>query len=120
MSLCNLVSNLFELIFSFHFCIFFSSVAINKMSADYTKLFSTFDEFPEPIEADLQGLFIDTDKLESCLISTQFNSGKIPTWVKGNLLRNGPGIFEVGCDKYNHWFDGLAIMQSFSIENGKV
>lgn len=46
--------------------------------------------------------------------------GEIPTWINGTLLKNGPGIFEVGTDKYNHWFDGLAILQRFQVENGKV
>ncbi|KAM4652429.1 carotenoid-cleaving dioxygenase, mitochondrial-like [Discoglossus pictus] len=47
-------------------------------------------------------------------------TGTIPTWIKGNLLRNGPGKFEFGEDKYNHWFDGMALMHKFTIENGAV
>uniref|UniRef100_A0A8C6VL13 Carotenoid-cleaving dioxygenase, mitochondrial n=1 Tax=Naja naja TaxID=35670 RepID=A0A8C6VL13_NAJNA len=38
--------------------------------------------------------------------------GQIPKWLKGKLLRNGPGKFEFGPDKYNHWFDGMALISS--------
>ncbi|XP_053307679.1 carotenoid-cleaving dioxygenase, mitochondrial [Spea bombifrons] len=47
-------------------------------------------------------------------------TGTIPTWVNGSLLRNGPGRFEFGNDKYRHWFDGMALMHNFKIENGSV
>ncbi|XP_048368328.1 carotenoid-cleaving dioxygenase, mitochondrial isoform X3 [Sphaerodactylus townsendi] len=46
--------------------------------------------------------------------------GHIPNWLKGKLLRNGPGRFEFGKDKYNHWFDGAALLHQFTIENGIV
>nr|XP_056716223.1 carotenoid-cleaving dioxygenase, mitochondrial-like [Euleptes europaea] len=46
--------------------------------------------------------------------------GNIPQWLKGKLLRNGPGKFEFGKDKYNHWFDGAALLHQFTIENGVV
>ena len=35
--------------------------------------------------------------------------------MRGSLYRNGPGIFEIGDDKYNSWFDGLAMFQRFHI-----
>ncbi|KAM8927666.1 carotenoid-cleaving dioxygenase, mitochondrial-like [Pelodytes ibericus] len=47
-------------------------------------------------------------------------TGTIPKWINGSLLRNGPGRFEFGNDKYNHWFDGMALMHQFKIENGSV
>lgn len=46
--------------------------------------------------------------------------GKIPTWLSGTLLRNGPGTLEVGQDKYRHWFDGLAMLHKFSFQAGQV
>nr|XP_056716206.1 carotenoid-cleaving dioxygenase, mitochondrial [Euleptes europaea] len=46
--------------------------------------------------------------------------GNIPRWLKGKFLRNGPGKFEFGKDKYNHWFDGAAMLHQFTIENGIV
>uniref|UniRef100_A0A672IM53 Beta-carotene oxygenase 1 n=1 Tax=Salarias fasciatus TaxID=181472 RepID=A0A672IM53_SALFA len=46
--------------------------------------------------------------------------GNIPGWLQGTLLRTGPGIFSVGETSYNHWFDGMAIMNSFNIKDGEV
>ncbi|XP_072174705.1 carotenoid-cleaving dioxygenase, mitochondrial-like [Diadema setosum] len=44
--------------------------------------------------------------------------GKVPAWLKGNLFRNGPGMFEVGPDKMDHLFDGLAFLHRFIIHEG--
>jgi len=46
--------------------------------------------------------------------------GVIPEWIKGDLIRNGPGTFSVGKENYRHWFDGLAMLHRFSFENGNV
>ncbi|MEE6499914.1 hypothetical protein FKM82_003635 [Ascaphus truei] len=53
-------------------------------------------EYPEPIKAE------------------------IPNWLQGTVLRNGPGKHSVGEMSYNHWFDGLALLHSFTIKNGEV
>ncbi|XP_021112333.1 beta,beta-carotene 15,15'-dioxygenase isoform X6 [Heterocephalus glaber] len=47
-------------------------------------------------------------------------SGRIPPWLQGTLLRNGPGMHTVGDSRYNHWFDGLALLHSFTIRDGEV
>ena len=52
--------------------------------------------------------------LDSLLVS-----GKIPSWLSGTLIRNGPAMFEVGIQKFNHWFDGLAMLHKFSFREGK-
>ena len=59
-------------------------------------------------------------KKKSCLVDINIHScpGSIPPWVSGRLLRNGPGMFEVGNTKHSHWFDGLALLHSFTIANG--
>lgn len=67
---------------------------------DYAAVFSNHKEHPEPFKARIKG--------------------KIPSWVKGTLLRNGPGMFDIGPDEYNHWFDGMALIQRFHVENGEV
>ncbi|KAM7137888.1 carotenoid-cleaving dioxygenase, mitochondrial isoform 2-T3 [Macrochelys suwanniensis] len=46
--------------------------------------------------------------------------GHIPKWLSGSLLRNGPGKFEFGEEKFNHWFDGMALLHQFQLENGIV
>ncbi|KAJ8785863.1 hypothetical protein J1605_006823 [Eschrichtius robustus] len=47
-------------------------------------------------------------------------TGRIPAWLQGTLLRNGPGMHTVGETRYNHWFDGLALLHSFTIRDGEV
>ena len=44
--------------------------------------------------------------------------GTIPPWLSGRLIRNGPGLFEVGDTKYNHLFDGLSLLHSFTVDQG--
>nr|AAP92577.1 Ab2-079 [Rattus norvegicus] len=46
--------------------------------------------------------------------------GHIPEWLNGYLLRVGPGKFEFGKDRYNHWFDGMALLHQFKMEKGTV
>ncbi|MBI1828008.1 MAG: carotenoid oxygenase family protein [Thaumarchaeota archaeon] len=46
--------------------------------------------------------------------------GTIPQWLSGTLIRNGPAKFEVGKEKFRHWFDGLAMLHKFSFKEGKV
>jgi beta,beta-carotene 9',10'-dioxygenase len=46
--------------------------------------------------------------------------GIIPDWLEGTLVRNGPGTFEVGEQRYRHWFDGLAMLHKFSFGGGRV
>jgi beta,beta-carotene 9',10'-dioxygenase len=46
--------------------------------------------------------------------------GRISDWLQGTLIRNGPGTFQVGEQRYRHWFDGLAMLHKFTIQNGRV
>lgn len=46
--------------------------------------------------------------------------GRLPDWLSGTLLRNGPARFEVGEQAYRHWFDGLAMLHRFSFAGGRV
>ncbi|KAI7814318.1 beta,beta-carotene 15,15'-dioxygenase [Triplophysa rosa] len=67
------------------------------MQYDYGK---NKEEHPDPIKAEVKGL--------------------LPDWLEGTLVRNGPGLFSVGETSYNHWFDGMALLHSFSIKNGEL
>ncbi|KAL1007236.1 hypothetical protein UPYG_G00083820 [Umbra pygmaea] len=67
------------------------------MAYDYAK---NKEERPEATKADLRGT--------------------LPQWLQGTLLRNGPGMFTVGETTYNHWFDGMALMHSFTFQDGEV
>ncbi|UPV73659.1 carotenoid oxygenase family protein [Halorussus limi] len=46
-------------------------------------------------------------------------TGEIPSWLSGSLVRNGPGKFEVGGERVDHWFDGLAMLHKFRFEEGR-
>lgn len=45
--------------------------------------------------------------------------GKIPSWLKGTLLRNGPAKFRVGEGRVS-WFDGLAMLHAFEFGSDRV
>ncbi|XP_044262087.1 carotenoid isomerooxygenase [Tribolium madens] len=47
-------------------------------------------------------------------------TGTIPTWLRGCLLRNGPGSIKVGNDYFGHLFDSSALLHRFSINEGRV
>jgi all-trans-8'-apo-beta-carotenal 15,15'-oxygenase len=45
--------------------------------------------------------------------------GRWPKALQGTLYRNGPGLFERGGQRYQHWFDGDGLIQAWRIgENG--
>lgn len=43
--------------------------------------------------------------------------GKVPTWLKGSIVRNGPGVF---AKEHVHLFDGYAMLVKFEFDNGRV
>mgnify|MGYP000058944582 CR=1 FL=1 len=45
--------------------------------------------------------------------------GDLPPWLRGSLIRNGPGAFSFpdGSD-VDHWFDGLALLYRFTFDPG--
>ncbi|MGK2878591.1 MAG: carotenoid oxygenase family protein [Solirubrobacterales bacterium] len=45
---------------------------------------------------------------------------ELPTWLSGQLLRNGPGRWKFDGAEVNHWFDGMSMVHSFEIEDGRV
>jgi carotenoid cleavage dioxygenase-like enzyme len=46
--------------------------------------------------------------------------GSVPDWLSGTLVRNGPGRFDVGGERVNHWFDGLAMLRRYAFADGAV
>lgn len=46
--------------------------------------------------------------------------GELPLWLAGQLLRNGPGRWKFDGGEVNHWFDGMSLVHSFEIEDGRV
>lgn len=47
-------------------------------------------------------------------------TGQMPSWLSGTLIRNGPAQFEVGSQRYRHWFDGLAMLHGFTFREDQV
>lgn len=47
-------------------------------------------------------------------------SGKIPNWLNGTLIRNGPINVTINGKTNAHWFDGLAMLHAFSFSGEKV
>ena len=77
-------------------------------------------EQPTPVEGNVKG---NKHKHYHFVSMTQITwpfpcPGCVPAWLSGRLLRNGPGMFEIGDTKYNYWFDGQALLHSFTIVNG--
>lgn len=46
--------------------------------------------------------------------------GKWPTTLRGTLLRNGPGLFDRGGQRYQHWFDGDGLIQKWHISDSGI
>lgn len=51
--------------------------------------------------------------------------GDLPPWLAGTLLRNGPGVYDVETGEgksysLGHWFDGLAVLHRFTIDDRTV
>jgi len=43
--------------------------------------------------------------------------GRLPAWLDGTLVRNGPGAFAFpGGSSVDHWFDGLAMLYRFTFD----
>lgn len=47
-------------------------------------------------------------------------NGQVPEWLSGQLLRVGPDCFEIGGERYTHWFDGLSMLHRFDFHGGDV
>lgn len=44
-------------------------------------------------------------------------AGDLPGWLRGSLVRNGPGSFSLpGGSAVDHWFDGLAMLSRFTFD----
>lgn len=46
--------------------------------------------------------------------------GKIPLWLTGSFINNGPAQFEIGDQQFKHWFDGFAMLKKFHFHEGAV
>jgi len=47
-------------------------------------------------------------------------TGEIPDGLQGSFLKNGPGLKELYGQKFDHYFDGDALVSRFRFKNGRV
>ncbi|CAG9578201.1 unnamed protein product [Danaus chrysippus] len=47
-------------------------------------------------------------------------TGDFPRWIRGSLIRNGPGSLKVGSMRFKHLFDSSALLHRFNIQDGQV
>ncbi|MBN9419522.1 MAG: carotenoid oxygenase family protein [Candidatus Eremiobacteraeota bacterium] len=47
-------------------------------------------------------------------------SGRLPDWLRGTLIRNGPAQWNAGVDRMRHWFDGFAMLHAFTLDESGV
>uniref|UniRef100_M3ZES5 Retinoid isomerohydrolase RPE65 b n=1 Tax=Xiphophorus maculatus TaxID=8083 RepID=M3ZES5_XIPMA len=77
-----------------------SWIKVEHPAAGYRKIFETVEELNEPISAEITGVF--------------------PLWLRGSLLRMGPGLFEIGDEPFHHLFDGQALIHKFDLKGDQV
>lgn len=46
--------------------------------------------------------------------------GRWPVELRGTFYRNGPARFELGGERYRHWFDGDGMVHAWHIDAGRV
>lgn len=46
--------------------------------------------------------------------------GKMPSWLDGQLLRTAPAVFRTPTWEARNWFDGLGVVYSLEIRDGRV
>ncbi|DBA84901.1 TPA: hypothetical protein ACH3X1_005915 [Trebouxia sp. C0004] len=73
-----------------------------------------------PFACGLTGTSVEVLEPRRCEVE-----GIVPSWLEGNLFRNGPGVWDIetkGGQTYSvaHWFGGLTVMHKFQITAGKV
>ena len=69
-----------------------------------------------PSEAALHGAFGNTEPKQQQDLQVDV-TGKLPEWLSGNYLRNGPGTYENGTSTgMLHMFDGYAMILKLEIE----
>ncbi|CAN8327076.1 unnamed protein product [Cochlearia groenlandica] len=46
--------------------------------------------------------------------------GKIPTWLNGTYIRNGPGLWNIGDHDFRHLFDGYSTLVKLQFNDGRI
>ena len=79
---------------------------------------STYQQFHAALDKEPRlAVFADTVGNQAGTAKIQ---GRLPRDLNGVFFRNGPGRFELGGERYHHWFDGDGFVQRWQIGDGKV
>ena len=57
------------------------------------------------------------DSMEEISSQGSAAMGQIPMWLKGSLLRNGPGLMDFGEDRVKSLADGLPMIRKYQVES---
>jgi beta,beta-carotene 9',10'-dioxygenase len=89
------------------------------MSAVLESTTTSFVDTPAPTTplSRLRGFFTGARELGDTACAVH---GKLPPWLQGQLLLNGPAMWELPQGRYTHWFDGLAMLHRLRFAEGQV
>jgi carotenoid cleavage dioxygenase len=97
---------------------FISLAALGLASGTALADSETYRRFHAALPADARlSVYADTagDQSGDAVIG-----GRLPKDLNGVFYRNGPGRFELGGERYHHWFDGDGFAQRWRIADGKI
>jgi len=97
---------------------FISLAALGLASTSAVADSETYRRFHAALRADAR-LSIYADSAAD-LSGDAVVGGRLPNDLNGVFFRNGPGRFELGGERYHHWFDGDGFAQRWRIADGKV
>ena len=68
-----------------------------------------------PMPGRLRGFLSRAEEIADAPLAV---SGRLPDWLHGTLLLNGPALWELPEGHYEHWFDGLAMLHRIQLDGG--
>ncbi|MFL6659564.1 MAG: carotenoid oxygenase family protein [Massilia sp.] len=95
-----------------------SSIALGLVSGSALADSATYQRFHAALKRDPR-LVVYADTVAESAGDTVIK-GRIPADLTGVFYRNGPGRFELGGERYHHWFDGDGFAQRWQVGGGKV
>jgi beta,beta-carotene 9',10'-dioxygenase len=72
---------------------------------------------PPPRPGRLRGFDTGARELDDTELAVH---GKLPAWLHGHLLLNGPAVWDLPDGRYAHWFDGLAMLHRVHFAEGRA
>jgi hypothetical protein len=83
--------------------------SINQSTISWSLIVSSMQKWP------YSQVLVWLNRVHCVKVWLLFLAGCIPVWLKGSLLRNGPGNFKVGDMTFGHLFDGSALLHRLGI-----